>query len=103
MRFDTSKQTPLMLACFASIGLNAKLSSLKVRGGGGAMLLRFVLVVLGRLILQDALGIGLAKALVPAGGVIGPPEGRRNEVWLEVHSRCDSQTNSGDSQTLAIS
>ncbi|MGA3705690.1 sodium/glutamate symporter [Ralstonia pseudosolanacearum] len=102
MRFDTSKQTPLMLVCFASIGLNAKLSSLKVRGGG-AMLLRFVLVVLGRLILQDALGIGLAKALVPAGGVIGPPEGRRNEVWLEVHSRCDSQTNSGDSQTLAIS
>lgn len=70
---------------------------------GGPMLLRFVLVVLGRLILQDALGIGLAKALVPAGGVIGPPEGRRNEVWLEVHSRCDSQTNSGDSQTLAIS
>lgn len=100
MRFDTSKQTPLMLACFASIGLNAKRSSLKVRG---LMLLRFVLVVLGRLILQDALGIGLAKALVPAGGVIGPPEGRRNEVWLEVHSRCDSQTNSGDSQTLAIS
>lgn len=89
-----------MLACFASIGLNAKRSSLKVRG---LMLLRFVLVVLGRLILQDALGIGLAKALVPAGGVIGPPEGRRNEVWLEVHSRCDSQTNSGDSQTLAIS
>lgn len=89
-----------MLACFASIGLNAKRSSLKVRG---PMLLRFVLVVLGRLILQDALGIGLAKALVPAGGVIGPPEGRRNEVWLEVHSRCDSQTNSGDSQTLAIS
>ncbi|MGD7413406.1 hypothetical protein, partial [Ralstonia pseudosolanacearum] len=37
-----------MLACFASIGLNAKRSSLKVRGGG-AMLLRFVLVVLGRL------------------------------------------------------
>nr|CUV17253.1 exported protein of unknown function [Ralstonia solanacearum]CUV27494.1 exported protein of unknown function [Ralstonia solanacearum]CUV46380.1 exported protein of unknown function [Ralstonia solanacearum] len=38
MRFDTSKQTPLMLACFASIGLNAKRSSLKVRGADAAAL-----------------------------------------------------------------
>ncbi|KVQ06820.1 sodium/glutamate symporter [Burkholderia ubonensis] len=60
IRFDTSMQTPLMLTFFASIGLNAKLSSLK---SGGPMLLRFLLVVLGLLILQDALGIGLAKAI----------------------------------------
>ncbi|PXX21035.1 MULTISPECIES: sodium/glutamate symporter [Burkholderia] len=60
VRFDTSLQTPLMLAFFASIGLNAKLSSLK---SGGPMLLRFLLIVLGLLILQDALGIGLAKAI----------------------------------------
>jgi glutamate:Na+ symporter, ESS family len=60
IRFDTSMQTPLMLAFFASIGLNAKLSTLK---SGGPMLLRFLLVVLGLLVLQDALGIGLAKAL----------------------------------------
>ena len=49
-----------MLAFFASIGLNAKLSTLK---SGGPMLLRFLLVVLGLLVLQDALGIGLAKAI----------------------------------------
>jgi glutamate:Na+ symporter, ESS family len=60
IRFDASLQTPLMLAFFASIGLNAKLSTLK---SGGPMLLRFLLVVLGLLVLQDALGIGLAKAI----------------------------------------
>ncbi len=60
VRFDASLQTPLMLAFFASIGLNAKLSTLK---SGGPMLLRFLLVVLGLLVLQDALGIGLAKAI----------------------------------------
>ncbi len=60
VRFDTSLQTPLMLAFFASIGLNAKLSSLKP---GGAMLVRFLLVVTGLLVLQDVLGVGLAKLL----------------------------------------
>ncbi|WP_198360357.1 sodium/glutamate symporter [Burkholderia ubonensis] len=60
IRFDTAMQAPLMLTFFASIGLNAKLSSLK---SGGPVLLRFLLVVLGLLILQDALGIGLAKAI----------------------------------------
>ena len=60
IRFDTTMQTPLMLAFFASIGLNAKLSSLK---SGGPMLLRFLLIVLGLLILQDAVGIGLAKVI----------------------------------------
>ncbi|KVK78171.1 sodium:glutamate symporter [Burkholderia ubonensis] len=60
VRFDTAMQTPLMLAFFASIGLNAKLSSLK---SGGPLLVRFLLVVLGLLILQDAIGIGLAKAI----------------------------------------
>lgn len=60
VRFDTTVQTPLMLAFFASIGLNAKLSSLK---SGGPLLVRFLLVVLGLLILQDAIGIGLAKAI----------------------------------------
>ncbi|TDA47875.1 sodium/glutamate symporter [Burkholderia pyrrocinia] len=60
VRFDTALQTPLMLAFFASIGLNAKLSDLK---SGGPMLIRFLLIVLGLLILQDTLGIGLAKAI----------------------------------------
>ncbi|RXV65274.1 sodium/glutamate symporter [Burkholderia stabilis] len=60
IRFDTSMQTPLMLTFFASIGLNAKLSSLK---SGGPMLLRFLLVVLSLLLLQNVLGIGVAKAI----------------------------------------
>ncbi|MET3632279.1 sodium/glutamate symporter [Burkholderia sp. 572] len=60
VRFGTAMQTPLLLAFFASIGLNAKLSSLK---SSGPILVRFLLVVSGLLILQDAIGIELAKAI----------------------------------------
>ncbi|HTH60022.1 MAG TPA: sodium/glutamate symporter [Paraburkholderia sp.] len=59
VRFDTAPQTPLMLAFFATIGLNAKLASLKQ---GGPMLARFLAVVIGLLLLQNAVGIGLALA-----------------------------------------
>jgi ESS family glutamate:Na+ symporter len=60
VRFDTSLQPPMMLAFFATIGLNANLSSLK---RGGPLLLRFLGVVIGLLILQNAVGIGLAHVL----------------------------------------
>lgn len=59
VRFDTALQTPLMLAFFATIGLNAKLSNLKQ---GGPTLVRFLAVVVGLLLLQNAVGIGLALA-----------------------------------------
>jgi sodium--glutamate symport carrier gltS len=70
VRFDTSLQTPLMLAFFATIGLNANLASLKA---GGPMLLRFLAVVVGLLLLQNAVGIGLALALRvdPLFGLLG--------------------------------
>ncbi|APR94144.1 hypothetical protein PATSB16_08020 [Pandoraea thiooxydans] len=58
--FDTSLQTPLMLAFFATIGLNANLASLKA---GGRTMAVFLVVVLGLLILQNTIGIGLASAL----------------------------------------
>ncbi|MDE2611076.1 MAG: sodium/glutamate symporter [Burkholderiales bacterium] len=58
--FDTSLQTPLMLAFFATIGLNANLASLKA---GGRTMAVFLVVVLGLLVLQNAIGIGLASAL----------------------------------------
>ncbi len=60
VRFDTSLQTPLMLAFFATIGLSADFASLKK---GGRVVGVFLLVVTGLLVVQNAMGIGLAKAL----------------------------------------
>ncbi|WP_429255561.1 sodium/glutamate symporter [Paraburkholderia sp. GAS334] len=60
VRFDTAIQTPLMLTFFATIGLNADLAGLKA---GGRTLIVFLGVVVGLLVMQDALGLGLAWAL----------------------------------------
>ncbi|WP_341319591.1 sodium/glutamate symporter [Paraburkholderia sp. IMGN_8] len=60
VRFDTTLQVPLMLTFFATIGLNADLAGLKA---GGRALMVFLGVVVGLLVMQDALGIGLAWAL----------------------------------------
>ena len=60
IRFDTSLQAPLMLAFFATIGLSADFASLKK---GGRALGIFLLVVTALLIVQNAMGIGLATAL----------------------------------------
>ncbi len=60
LQFDTSLQTPLMLAFFASIGLSADLASLK---RGGKAVLTFLLVVTGLLLVQNSLGVGLATLL----------------------------------------
>lgn len=60
VRFDTSLQTPLMLAFFATIGLSADFASLKK---GGRVVGVFLLAVIGLLVVQNAMGIGLAKVL----------------------------------------
>ncbi|WP_030132444.1 sodium/glutamate symporter [Pseudomonas sp. QTF5] len=60
VRFDTSLQTPLMLAFFATIGLSADFASLKK---GGRVVGIFLLAVIGLLVVQNAMGIGLAKVL----------------------------------------
>jgi ESS family glutamate:Na+ symporter len=60
VRFDTTLQTPLMLTFFATIGLNADLATLKA---GGRSLLVFLGVVVGLLVMQNVLGLGLAWAL----------------------------------------
>lgn len=60
VHFDTTLQTPLMLTFFATIGLNADMASLRA---GGRALIIFLGVVTGLLVMQDALGIGLAWAL----------------------------------------
>lgn len=60
VRFDASLQAPLMLAFFATIGLNADFASLKK---GGRVLGVFLLVVTALLVVQNAMGIALAKAL----------------------------------------
>jgi ESS family glutamate:Na+ symporter len=60
VQFDTTIQAPLMLTFFATIGLNADFAGLKA---GGKALIVFLGVVVGLLVMQDALGIGLAWAL----------------------------------------
>lgn len=60
VRFDISLQTPLMLAFFATIGLSADFASLKK---GGRVVGVFLLAVIGLLVVQNAMGIGLATAL----------------------------------------
>jgi len=68
--FDNTLQEPLMLAFFATIGLNANIASLKA---GGRVLAVFLAVVLGLLILQDTIGIAMAKmlGLDPLIGLLG--------------------------------
>ncbi len=60
VRFETSLQTPLMLAFFATIGLSADFASLKK---GGRIVRIFLLAVTGLLVVQNAMGIGLATML----------------------------------------
>lgn len=55
--FDTSLTDHLMLAFFATIGLNANIVSLLK---GGKVLGTFVLAVVGLLIMQNIIGIGIA-------------------------------------------
>ncbi len=60
VEFDMSLRDPLMLAFFATIGLNANLASLRA---GGKVLGIFLIVVVGFLVLQNAIGIGMASLL----------------------------------------
>ncbi|GJG96573.1 sodium/glutamate symporter [Cupriavidus pauculus] len=69
VNFDTSAQTPLMLAFFASLGLSANLASLKQ---GGKSIGIFLIAVAGLLVIQNGFGVGLAGALGlhPATGLL---------------------------------
>jgi glutamate:Na+ symporter, ESS family len=60
IRLDPSLQQPLMLMFFATVGLGADLALL-VRGG--RLLLMLMVSVVGLLVLQNAVGVGLALAL----------------------------------------
>ncbi|MES2025240.1 MAG: sodium/glutamate symporter [Pseudomonadota bacterium] len=70
VQFDGGLQGPLMLAFFATIGLNANLASLKA---GGRTLALFLAVVLGLLVAQNIIGISMAKimGLDPLIGLLG--------------------------------
>lgn len=60
INFDGSLTTPLMLMFFASIGLNANIKQLMQ---GGKMIAIFLIGVVGLLIIQNGVGVGLATAL----------------------------------------
>lgn len=70
VHFDTSMKDPMMLAFFATIGLNANLAKLKA---GGKALVLFFLVVIIFLFVQNVVGIGVATFLGidPLLGLIG--------------------------------
>lgn len=70
INFDKSLQTPLMLAFFASVGLNADLASLKK---GGSMLVKFLAVVGVFLLVQNSVGLILAITMgqEPLMGMLG--------------------------------
>ena len=70
IHFDNSLSAPLMLTFFACIGLNADLASLR---RGGSKLGLFLVVVLGLLLMQNALGLLLVKILGinPLFGLLG--------------------------------
>lgn len=60
VNFDMSLRGPLMLTFFATIGLNANLASLLK---GGKVLFVFLFAVVGLLVVQNAVGIGIASLL----------------------------------------
>lgn len=70
LKFDTTLQGPLMLAFFATIGLSANLASLRA---GGRRLVLFLGIVAAMLVMQNAIGLGLALSmgLPPGVGLLG--------------------------------
>ncbi|MEN9723101.1 MAG: hypothetical protein RJB38_1087 [Pseudomonadota bacterium] len=60
LSFDTSLQTPLMIAFFLAIGWTASLRNLR---SGGLMVLKFLVLCSGVLLIQNLVGVWLAKSL----------------------------------------
>lgn len=58
--FDSTLQAPLMLLFFASVGLGADARTL---GRGGIRLLAFLALVAAMLVMQNAIGVGVAVAM----------------------------------------
>ena len=69
VRFDTTLQSPLMIAFFTTIGFGASVSMLKV---GGPLVVRFLVIATVFAILQNVVGGGLAvlMGLDPLFGVM---------------------------------
>ncbi len=69
VRFDTTLQTPLMIAFFTTIGFGASLSLLRI---GGPQVLRFFLIASVFVVAQNVIGIvvALAFGLHPLFGVL---------------------------------
>lgn len=69
VQFDTTLQSPLMIAFFTTIGFAASLSMLKV---GGPLVIRFLLLATGFAVLQNVVGLAIAVlfGLKPLFGVL---------------------------------
>ncbi|WP_130617199.1 sodium/glutamate symporter [Dyella amyloliquefaciens] len=69
IRFDTGFEQPLMIAFFTGIGFNASATLLKI---GGRQILLFLGLASGLAVIQNLLGVGMAKAfgLPPLFGVV---------------------------------
>lgn len=70
VRFNLALQMPLLLMFFCTIGLSADIPMLR---RGGKPLLRFIVVVVGFLVVQNTVGMGMALllGLEPLLGLIG--------------------------------
>ena len=106
--FDKSLRDAFMLVFFSSIGLSADFSRLKA---GGLPLIIFAVVVGIFIIIQNAVGVGLAVALdqnpllgLVAGGLIGGPVARRliNKMKRQPLEKLDdgSSDNSDDTNDM---
>ncbi|MEP7383077.1 MAG: sodium/glutamate symporter [Gemmatimonadota bacterium] len=60
LEFDTAMQTPMMVMFFTTIGLGASLGLLRI---GGPQVVTFWLLASGLAVVQNAVGVGLAKVL----------------------------------------
>ncbi|HKU86868.1 MAG TPA: sodium/glutamate symporter, partial [Casimicrobiaceae bacterium] len=69
IEFDPAMLTPLNVMFFTTVGLSADARSLVK---GGKVLLLYFIVIVGALVLQNVLGVGLARLfdLHPANGLI---------------------------------
>ena len=83
VNFDMSLRDPLMLAFFATIGLNANIASLRA---GGRVVGIFLIVVVGLLVMQNAIGIGMAS-LLGLDPLMGPRPGT-GTLWTWCGSAC---------------
>ena len=79
--FDSALLTPLNVMFFTTVGLSADARSL---AKGGKLLIVFLAVVVGSLIMQNAIGVGLARRMSLTGDYLSADDALRAGLVTEV-------------------